>query len=165
PGHLAQDCPKSGGMGIEGDMRNPQPAPCPAWTSPALPSARGAQGGSQGSRASSLPEVEGDQARGPIVTVGRASIGDSCFIVVNVDVRLRVAEVTPGPKGSPNCTPTENPPAPSQLPGPQPGGDGVRLALKAIWTKNSGHLTASQQEQLWELLREFKDSFALGEEE
>ncbi|KAJ3584248.1 hypothetical protein NHX12_014744, partial [Muraenolepis orangiensis] len=51
------------------------------------------------------------------------------------------------------------------LPGPQPGGDGVRLALKAIWTKNSGHLTASQQEQLWELLREFKDSFALGEEE
>ncbi|KAJ3598468.1 hypothetical protein NHX12_001978 [Muraenolepis orangiensis] len=40
---------------------------------------------------------------------------------------------------------------------------GVRLALKAIWTKNSGHLTASQQEQLWELLREFKDSFALGE--
>ncbi|KAJ3584481.1 hypothetical protein NHX12_014976 [Muraenolepis orangiensis] len=144
--------------------------------------AAGAQGGSQRSRASSSLEVEGDQARGPIVTVGRASIGDSCFIVVNVDVRLQAAEVrntetgashassgplaqeTPGPKGSPNRTPTENPPAPSQLPGPQPGGDGVRLALKAIWTKNSGHLTASQQEQLWELLREFKDSFDLGEE-
>ncbi|KAJ3603051.1 hypothetical protein NHX12_030795 [Muraenolepis orangiensis] len=158
----------------------------------------------------SSPESGGDQARGPIVTVGRGSIGDSCFIVVNVDgkpctalvdsgdgpvtmaptntpggppVRQRAAEVrstetgascassgplaqeTPGPKGSPNRTPTENPPAPSQLPGPQPGGDGVRLALKAIWTKNSDHLTASQHEQLWKLLREFKDIFALGEEE
>ncbi|KAJ3590288.1 hypothetical protein NHX12_008241, partial [Muraenolepis orangiensis] len=76
-----------------------------------------------------------------------------------------LAQETPSLKGSPNCTPTENPPAPSQLPGPQPGGDGACLALKAIGTKNSGHLTASQQEQLWELLREFKDSFALGEEE
>ncbi|KAJ3584772.1 hypothetical protein NHX12_015267, partial [Muraenolepis orangiensis] len=51
-------------------MQNPQPAQRPAWTSPALPSARGTQGGSQGSRASASPEVEGDQARGPIVTVG-----------------------------------------------------------------------------------------------
>ncbi|KAJ3599560.1 hypothetical protein NHX12_033519 [Muraenolepis orangiensis] len=155
PGHLARDCPKSrqdqgNGMGRYG----------------CYPPREGPRGAAKeaGRR---LPQKPGD---GPVVTMAPTNTPGG------PPVRLRVAEVrstetgassgplaqeTLGPKGSPNRT-TENPPAPSQLPGPQPGGDRVRLAFKAIWTKNSGHLTASQQEQLWELLREFKDSFALG---
>ncbi|KAJ3588895.1 hypothetical protein NHX12_009749 [Muraenolepis orangiensis] len=71
---------------------------------------------------SGQPEVEGDQDRGPIVTVGRTAIGDSCFIVVNVygcgrqrgGIRRQGAshassgpltQETTGPKGSPTAFP------------------------------------------------------------
>ncbi|KAJ8391883.1 hypothetical protein AAFF_G00084990 [Aldrovandia affinis] len=47
---------------------------------------------------------------------------------------------------------------------PQAGEETTLLAVRGIWEKNYDGLSPQQQEQLWQLLLRFKDSFALCEE-
>ena len=43
--------------------------------------------------------------------------------------------------------------------------EGSLLAVKEIWKKNCEGLDVQQQEQLWQLLLSFRDSFAMREDE
>ena len=61
-----------------------------------LQTAGGAQQHSRGSQVPLPPEAEGDNSRGPVVVVGHASIGDSCFNYINVEGRHCMALVDSG---------------------------------------------------------------------
>ena len=78
-------------------MRTPAPAPPPTRSSqPSPPPAGGAQQHSRGSQVLFPPEAEGDRIQGPVVVVGRASIGDSCFILISIGGRQCMALVDSG---------------------------------------------------------------------
>ncbi|KAJ8417422.1 hypothetical protein AAFF_G00286490 [Aldrovandia affinis] len=53
--------------------------------------------------------------------------------------------------------------APAQL--PQVGEEGLLAAVREVWRKNCDGLDPQQQGQLWQLLRDFQDSFAMSEGE
>ncbi|KAJ8387533.1 hypothetical protein AAFF_G00152290 [Aldrovandia affinis] len=72
------------------------------------------------------------------------------------------SDVTPPPATSPACSPTSQS-APAQL--PQVGEEGLLAAVREVWRKNCDGLDPQQQGQLWQLLRDFQDSFAMSEGE
>ncbi|KAJ8362265.1 hypothetical protein AAFF_G00386650 [Aldrovandia affinis] len=72
------------------------------------------------------------------------------------------SDVTPPPATSPACSPTGQS-APAQL--PQVGEEGLLAAVREVWRKNCDGLDPQQQGQLWQLLRDFQDSFAMSEGE
>ncbi|KAJ8358231.1 hypothetical protein AAFF_G00021430 [Aldrovandia affinis] len=53
--------------------------------------------------------------------------------------------------------------APAQL--PQVGEEGLLAAVREVWRKNCDGLDPQQQGQLWQLLLDFRDSFAMSEGE
>ncbi|KAJ8416517.1 hypothetical protein AAFF_G00358050 [Aldrovandia affinis] len=65
----------------------------------------------------------------------------------------------PGPRA---CSPTSQS-APAQL--PQVGEEGLLAVVREVWRKNCDGLDPQQQGQLWQLLRDFQDSFAMSEGE
>ncbi|KAJ8390794.1 hypothetical protein AAFF_G00099260 [Aldrovandia affinis] len=60
------------------------------------------------------------------------------------------------------CSPTSQS-ALAQL--PQVGEEGMRAAVREVWRKNCDGLDPQQQGQLWQLLLDFRDSFAMSEGE
>ncbi|XP_010778044.1 uncharacterized protein, partial [Notothenia coriiceps] len=94
PGHLARDCPKAHqaqgndvGQG-KGKMRSQAQNP-PNQTTALLPptqtSEEGARQHSRGNRALLLPEEYDSTCLEPVVAVGRAGGGDSCYAPVTVE--------------------------------------------------------------------------------
>ena len=67
--------------------------------------------------------------------------------------------------GTPPATPSVGHATTAQSLPTLTGGEGATAAVREIWRKNCDNLNPQQQEQLWQLLLEFKDSFAMSDEE
>ncbi|KAJ8367111.1 hypothetical protein AAFF_G00330960 [Aldrovandia affinis] len=151
----------------------------------------GAQQRSRGGLAPPSPEVDDITVSEPTAVVGRAGDGDSCYVPVTIEgvpcsalvdtgstVTLVRPDVVPG--GTPveptavqlrtvtgelaplACSPTSQS-ALAQL--PQVGEEGLLAAVREVWRKNCDGLDPQQQGQLWQLLLDFRDSFAMSEGE
>jgi len=105
-----------------------------------------------------FPKLSQDGHPGRIATIAAETVAVSPPPVLS-------SVVSPLQSDNGHTTPDRDLSAPTPPSWPQVGKEGRVAAVREIWNKNCSSLDTQQQEQLWQLLLEFQDCFAMSDGE